>query len=59
MLACDLRLLISLGGGGGREDESDVRTWSFSIGGGGGVSESGVGPDSGIVGRSEVPRDRQ
>src|SRR5262245_30794551 len=54
MLDWDLRLLPSLGGGGGREDESELRTWSFSMGGGGfSSSGSGVSPDSGNWGRSD------
>lgn len=56
ILLLDLLLSISFGGGGGRDNESDVRTWSFGMGGGG-VSEggSGVEPDSANLGRSEVP----
>jgi len=54
MLLLDLLLSISFGGGGGRDDESEFRMWSFSIGGGGlSESSSGVSPDSGSCGKSE------
>lgn len=61
MLPRDFLLSSSLGGGGGREDESEFRTWSFAMGGGGtSESRSGVMPDSGSCGRSDVaPRDGQ
>lgn len=51
MLLLDLRRSISLGGGGGLDEEFDDRTRSFSIGGGG-LSESGDWVDSGRRGRS-------
>lgn len=55
MLLLDLLLSISFGGGGGLDDESELRTLSFSMGGGGlSESSSGVKPDSGSLGRSEV-----
>lgn len=56
MLLRDLRLSSSFGGGGGRDDESELRMWSFSIGGGGlSASGEGVSPDSGSPGRSDDP----
>lgn len=53
MLPRDLLLSNSFGGGGGRDEEFEFRTESFSIGGGG-LSESGSGvePDSRSCGRS-------
>lgn len=54
MLACDRRLVISLGGGGGRDEEPDNPTSSLATGGGGrSASGSGELPDSVSFGRSE------
>jgi hypothetical protein len=55
MLACDFRLLISLGGGGGRDDEFELRV-CFSIGGKGlSISDARFRLDSGRSGSSGAP----
>lgn len=51
MLLRDLRRSTSFGGGGGRDRDEEPRMWSFSMGVGG-LSRSGVEPDSGSLGIS-------